>query len=85
MVHHGHDMMLLALTLAEEEDTLMRRRRPFILVKPWIQRIETLMHGLVRKARCDFKRFLSMSPDMFVEVLQTTRPRITKEGHRQQL
>ena len=86
MMRQQHDKLLLALTVAEQEEAHRQRRRRTCWVKPWLQRrpllgqYDTLMRELMREAHGDFKRFLRMSPEMFLELVQMISPRITKKG-----
>ena len=43
------------------------------------------MRELMREAHGDFKRFLRMQPEMFLELVQRISPRITKKGPRRPL
>ena len=88
IVRHRHDMMIVALALLEEDAREHRRCRRSCWVKPWIQRrpflgqYDTLMRELMREARGDFKLYLRMTPEMFLEIVQRVRPRITKQHRR---
>ena len=88
MMRQQHDMLLLALTVAEQEEAHRQRQRRTCWVKPWLQRrpllgqYDTFMRELMREAHGDFKRFLRMSPEMFLELIQMISPGITKKGPR---
>ena len=53
--------------------------------RPLLGQYDTLMRELMREAHGDFKRFLRMSPEMFLELVQRISPRITKKGPRRPL
>ena len=72
MMRRQHDMLLLALTVAEEEEAQRQHRRRTCWVKPWLQQrpllgqYDTLRRELMREAHGDFKRFLGQALPFFV-------------------
>lgn len=77
----------LVALLAEEEEQRrqrLRRRRRRWWVKPYLQRrmlhgqYDTLMQELMRECQGDFKDFMRMPPDMFLELCHRVGPRIAK-------
>lgn len=73
---------LVALVAEEERRAELRRRRWW--VRPWIARrpiygqYEQLMNELRRESPADFKSFLRVEPDLFLELVQRVGPRIEK-------
>lgn len=77
----------LAAVLAEQQDQQghQRRQRRW-WVKPYLQRrilhgqFDTLMQELMRECEGDFKSYLRMEPDMFLELCNRVTPRIEKNA-----
>ena len=87
IVRHPHDMMVVALALLVEDAREHRRRRscwlkPGIQRRPFLGQYDTFMRELMREARGDFKLYLRMTPEIFLEDVQRVSPRIIKQHHR---
>lgn len=81
-----HQFLVAALLLEEQRRAEEARRERTVWVRPWLQRrvllghYDTLMVELQREARGDFKSFLRVDPDLFLEILGRVERRITKSS-----
>ena len=79
IVRHPHDMMVVALALLVEDAREHRRRRscwlkPGIQRRPFLGQYDTFMRELMREARGDFKLYLRMTPEIFLEDCSEGKP-----------